>query len=199
MDLKMTRSKWLLGIIGLILIVGALVYRGRIAAAGQASDDKSSDPVSRITRYSLKGKFDEALQEGHHALKSDPGNPAILNQMAMICLIRAKKEPAQQGEWIREGAEYAQEAAISSSDKGPMAIGYVIQAGRSLELAGDLSNDKCTYYRKALDVLENRAPTVKGDSITVNGEVISLAPVLDQKAKTIAEIQKKLADARCDK
>ncbi len=197
----MTRSRWLLGVIGLILVVGcALVYRGRVAAAGQSSDNKSSDdPVSRITRYSLEGQYDKAIQEGELALKSDPGNPAILNQMAMVCLIRAKKEPAQHEEWIRKGSEYAQAAATGSSDKGPIAIGHVVQAGRSLELAGDLSADKCTYYRKAVDVLENRGPTVKGDSTTVEGKVVSLAPVLDQKAKTIAEIQKKLAAAHCDK
>jgi len=40
---------------------------------------------------------------------------------------------------------------------------------------------------------------VKGDSTTVDGKVVSLAPVLDLKAKTIASIQKKLADAPCDK
>ena len=196
----MTRSSWFLGIIGLIVVVAAaLVYRGSVAAAGQSSDKSGDDPVSRITGYTVKGEYDKALQEGQLALKSDPENPAILNQMAGICLIRAKKEPAQHEDWIRKGAEYAQEAASGTSNKGPMAIGYVVEAGRSLELAGDLSADKCTYYRKALDVLENRGPAIKGDSTKVDGKPVSLTPVLSQKAKTIAEIQKKLADAHCEK
>jgi hypothetical protein len=181
------------------MVGGALVYRGHVAAAGQSNEKSSDDPVSRISRYSLEGKYDKAIQEGESALKSNPRNPAILNRMAMVCLVRAKKEPARQEEWIRKGADYAQEAANGSSDKGPIAIGYVVEAGRSLELAGDLAADKCTYYRRALDALENRGPEVKGDSATVDGKVVSLVPVLDLKAKTIVSIQKKLADARCGK
>jgi hypothetical protein len=98
---------------------------------------------------------------------------------------------------VRKGSEYAVQAANSSTDKGPMAIGFVVQAGKGIELAGDLSTDKCTYYRRAVDVLENRGPPLHGETTTVNGKIISLVPVLDQKRKTITEIQKKLAGAHC--
>lgn len=193
----MTRSGWLLAVGGLLVIGGALC-QWRVAASGQSANGKSvEDPVSRITRYSLEGQYDKAIQEGQLALKSDPENPAVLNQIAMVCLIRAKKEPAQLEEWVRKGSEYAQEAASGTSDKGPITIGYVVEAGRTLELAGDLSANKCAYYRNAIDVLEKRGPAITGDSTTVNGKVVSLAPVLDQKAKTIGEIQMKLKNARC--
>ncbi len=193
----MSRSRWLL-VVGGLLLIGVALCRWRVAASGQSADVKSSeDPVSLITRYSLEGQYDKAIQEGQLALKSDPGNPAILNQIAIVCLIRAKKEPTQLEEWVRKGSEYAQEAASGTSVKGLITIGYVVEAGRTLELAGDLSANKCAYYRRAIDVLENRGPAVTGDSPTVNGKVASLAPVLDQKAKTIGEIQIKLKNARC--
>ena len=191
-------SKWWLGIISLLLIVlGAFLYRGKIS--GQSAGSKSSDHVFLITRYSLEGRFDKAIEEGLLALKDSPGNPAILSQMAMVCLLRAKKEPAQHEEWIRKGSEYAQEALRNSSEKEPMFIGDVVQAGKILELAGDLSVERCTYYREAVDVLENRGPTLKSDTTVVDGKVVSLAPLIDQKAKKLTELQKKLTDARCDK
>ena len=96
----MTRSKWLLVLIGLIVVVGTGALVHRCVAAGSQSH-KSRDPLSLITRYSLEGRFDKALQEGQFALKNDPGNPAILNQIALVCLMRAKREPAQQEKWIR--------------------------------------------------------------------------------------------------
>ncbi len=193
-------SKWLLGLTALILIgLGTFLYRRQISASGQAAGTKSSDHVSLITRYSLEGRFDEASEEGQLALKDSPGNPAILSQMAMVCLIRTKKEPAQREEWIRKGSEYAQQVASKSSEKEPMTICNVVEAGKILELAGDLSAEKCTYYREAVDVLENQGPKLKGDSTVVDGKVVSLVSVLDQKAKTLAELQKKLTDAHCDK
>jgi hypothetical protein len=193
-------SKWLLGLTALILVgLGIFLYRRQISASGQSAGTKSSDHVSRMTSYSLEGHFDKALEEGQLALKGSPGNPAILSQMAMVCLIRTKKEPTQHEEWIRRGSEYAQEVANNSSEKEPMTIYNVVEAGKILELAGDLSAEKCTYYRKATDVLEDQGPKLKGDSTVVDGKVVSLVSVLDQKAKTLAELQKKLTDAHCDK
>ena len=61
----MMRSKWLFGIIGLILAVGAaLVYRGSVAAARQSSNKSGDDPVSRITDYTVKGEYDRRSRKG---------------------------------------------------------------------------------------------------------------------------------------
>jgi len=193
-------SKWLLGLTALILVgLGTFLYRAHISASGKSAGAKSSDHVSLITRYSLEGRFDKAIEEGQLALKDSPGNPAILSQIAMVCLIRTKKEPSQHEEWIRKGSEYALGALRNSPEKDPMTIVDVVQAGKILELAGDLSEEKCTYYREAVDVLENRGPTLKSDTTVVDGKVVSLVSVIDQKAKTLTELQKKLADSHCDK
>ncbi|MGD0792093.1 MAG: hypothetical protein ABR920_10015 [Terriglobales bacterium] len=184
----------------IVIVLGAFLYRWKIAASEQPAGTKLGDYASRITRYSLEGRFDKAIEEGQLALKIYPGNPAILSQVAMVCLLNAKKEPAQHEEWIRKGSEYALDAVRNSSEKEPMTIGYVVvETGKILELAGDLSAEKCTYYREAVDVLENRGPTLKSDTTVVDGKVVSLAPLIDQKAKTLAELQKKTTDARCDK
>jgi hypothetical protein len=196
----MTRSsKWLLSLTALILVgLGTFLYRRQISAPGQAGATNSSDHVSLITRYSLEGKFDRAIEEGQLALKDSPGNPAILSQMAMVCLIRTKKESDHHEEWIRKGSEYAHESLRNSSKRDPMALADVIQAAKIVELAGDLSAQKCGYYSDAVEILEN-APTLKTDTAVVDGKELSLGPLLDQKAKKLAELQKKLADARCNR
>ena len=117
--------------------------------------------------------------------------------MAGICLIRAKKEPAQHEDWIRKGQNTLrrQPAELPTRDQWPSATLSRPEGAWNLLVICRLNQ----YYRKALDVLENRGPTIKGDSTTVDGKVVSLTPVLSQKAKTIAEIQKKLTDAHCEK
>ena|ERR1700686_5094448 len=192
--------KWLIGVTALIVLgLGIFLCRRQISELGQSAVTKSNDHASRMTNYSLEGRFDKAIEEGQLALKNSPKNPTILSQMAMVYLIRAKKESAHDEEWILKGSEYALEVAKSSSEKEPITIYNIVEAGRILGLAGDLSGEKCRYYREAIDVLENRGPALNSDTTLVDGKVVSLASVLRQKASTLVELHKKLTDAHCDK
>src|SRR5215467_7989728 len=116
----------------LLLGLGAFLYRG-LAALGQPGDTKSSDHVMNMTHYSKEGRFDKALEEGELALKAAPGNPAILSQVAMVCLLKAKNESSQREPWIQKGSEYAHQALTNSSGHELATLGDAIQAARILD------------------------------------------------------------------
>jgi len=183
----------------ILVTVGLAIFMLFHARATQQTPPaQSNDHVSRMARYLQNGRFDDALEEGRLALNGDPENPFILNQIAIVYLTRAGKEPAYREKWVHEAIGYIEHSLRTSSKTDPKALLDIVLAARSLEIAGDLSVEKCTYYRRAADALENHSPPLKDDKVVMGGHVVSLAPVIQQKKTVLAHLKKKMADARCD-
>jgi hypothetical protein len=197
------RSRWWLAIAGLVTL-GLLItvywhwhYR---YGAGRIVGHLSNDIDTRMAQDMQRGNTYRAIEEGQRALEDDPKNTSLLQSLAIACLVQAQKEPGQQSEeWIRKSASYANGLAKNTSKQDLGAIVYIIQAGKSLEWAGNLSASKCVYYKQAIDVLENQGPVVnEGNTVTAYGRTLSLTPALKEKRKTLEEVRKKLTDAHCD-
>lgn len=194
------RSKLLLGL-ALVVVAGfgPFACRGQFGSSLGSETAKSNDHVSRMSRYSMEGRFDEAFAEGQLALKDRPGNTAIIGQIAMVCLLHAQKISTDREHWISKGTEYAHEMADQSVDSDPITISNAVQAGKILKFAGDLSTDKCKYYIEGINVIESHGSGLREDDIVVGGKLVSTASLLGQRAKTLADLQKKATDMNCRK
>jgi tetratricopeptide (TPR) repeat protein len=145
--------------------------------------------ATEMTRYAQKGDYEKAIQIGLTAAKEAP-EPWIYQQIAMVYLMRAHKQPVARDNWLREAVQYANKSCETESNSA-RDLFILYEAGRILEDAGDLS------YRDAVKKLTDQAPLLEGDSIAAFGYRYPLAPMRNENQKALTRVKVKFVDAGC--
>jgi len=152
--------------------------------------------ATEMTRYAQKGDYEKAVQIGLAAAKEAP-DPSIYQQIAIVYLMRAHKQPAARDNWLREAVQYANRSCETGSNP-TRALFNLYEAGRISEDAGDLSSTgRCDYYRDAVKKLTDQEPLLEGDSIAAFGYRHPLAPMRNENQKALTRVKGKLVDAGC--
>lgn len=165
------------------------------------TNEPSANPVitkaaSEMTRYAQKGDYEKAVQIGLAAAREAP-DPVIYQQIAMMYLMRAHKQPAARDSWLREAVLYANKSCETESHSSGDFLN-LYEAGRILEDAGDLSSaGRCEYYRDAVKRLTDQAPLLEGDSFAAFGYRHHLAPMRNENQKALTRVKGKFVDAGC--
>jgi len=165
------------------------------------TNEPSANPViakaaTEMTRYAQKGDYEKAVQIGLAAAGEAP-DPWIYQQIAMVYLMRAHKQPAVRDNWLREAVLYANKSCETESHSAGDLLN-LYEAGRILEDAGDLSSTgRCDYYRDAVKKMTDEAPLLEGDSIAAFGYRHPLAPMRNENQKALTRVKGKFADAGC--
>jgi tetratricopeptide (TPR) repeat protein len=175
----------------------------RLASCGDRvpTNEPSANPVitkaaTEMTRYAQKGDYEKAVQIGLAAAKEAPDH-SIYQQIAMVYLMRAHKQPAGRDNSLREAVLYANKSCETESNSA-RDLFNLYEAGRVLEDAGDLSSTgRCDYYRDAAKKLTGQAPLLEGDSIAAFGYRRPLAPLRNENQKALTRVKRKFADAGC--
>lgn len=181
----------------------SLVKR-QLASCGDRvpTNEPSANPVitkaaSEMTRYAQKGDYEKAVQIGLAAAREAPGSPWIYQQIAMMYLMRAHKQPAARDSSLREAVLYANKSCEPESHSSGDFFN-LYEAGRILEDAGDLSSTgRCDYYRDAVKKLTDQAPLLEGDSIAAFGYRHPLAPLRNENQKALTRVKGKFVAAGC--
>jgi tetratricopeptide (TPR) repeat protein len=151
--------------------------------------------ATEMTRYAQQGDYQRAVQIGLTAAREAP-DPWIYQQIAMVYLMRAHKQPASRDNWLREAVVYANKSCETGSHSAGDLNLY--EAGRVLEDAGDLSSaERCDYYRDAVKKLTDQAPLLEGDSFAAFGYRHPLAPLRNENQKALTRVKGKFVDAGC--
>lgn len=164
----------------------------------QSASDKTHNGISQMADYTKQGRYEEAVQLGLELLKNDPSDEIIYQQIADVYLIRAQNERDQRELWVTKAVSYVEKSLSFNSRDRDVAGVHLFQDARSFESAGDLSADKrCTYYDRARKLLEDRAPRLQGDQVTVAGKTFPLEPLRKENDKVLAGVKGKATKAGC--
>ena len=175
----------------------------QLASCGERvpTNESSANPVitkaaAEMTRYAQRGDYEKAVQIGLTAAREAP-DPSIYQQIAMVYLMRAHKQPVARDNWLREAVQYANKSCETKSNSA-RDLFNLYEAGRILEDAGDLSSTgRCDYYRDAVKKLTDQAPLLEGDSIAAFGYRHPLAPLRNENQKALTRVKRKFVDAGC--
>jgi len=155
-------------------------------AAGKAA--------TQMVEYTRQGNYDKAVRTGLAALK-EGRDGFIQQQIAMVYLQRAEKEPGLRDRWAREAVFYAEKSL--EDDVQPKFL-LLDEAGGIFEMAGDLSTSQsCEYYARALKAFSVAAPLLEGDYIALYGYRRPLAPLRTQNEKLLTRVREKAMRAGC--
>ena len=159
--------------------------RGNPAAAKAAT---------QMLEYTRQGNYDKAVSTGLAALK-EGRDGLIQQQIAMVYLQRAEKEPGLRDRWAREAVFYAEKSL--EDDVQPKFL-LLHEAGGIFEIAGDLSaSERCEYYARAMKAFTVAAPLLEGDYIALYGYRRPLAPLRDENEKLLTRVKEKAMRAGC--
>lgn len=166
------------------------------------TDDPHAGPgvakaATQMTEFATRGDYDRAIQTGLSALKQSH-DASLYQQLAMVYLMRAYKEPGRREEWARETVLYSEKSL--AADVQAKDFLNLHEAGRIMEAAGNISaTSKCEYYGKAAKAFSDQAPLLQGESINAYGYRRPLAPIRNENEKSLARVQQELAAAGCSK
>jgi hypothetical protein len=71
------------------------------------SEHASQNIPTVMVKYTMEGKFDQAVEVGLRALKNTSDDEVIYEQIADVYLVRAQKVSDERPEWISDAALYA--------------------------------------------------------------------------------------------
>lgn len=184
-------------IVAFTLISGMQVRACGVNQSGPTVD-QSLNEISKMTSLTQQDRYDDAVQLGLELLKNDPTDEIVLQQIADVYLIRAKKDQDRREEWVAKAVSYTEKALSYNSKDKDVAGVHLFQDARSFELAGDLSRDKkCAYYERARKLLTDRVPLIQGDQIALAGKTFPLEPLRKENNKVLAGVNYKAAKAGC--
>ena len=180
----------------IILIFITIMLVGCHVSAPQSR----SDVLNTMMRYSKQGRYDVAIRAAQDWIEKHPedssGNGFLYEQIAMVCLIRASREPFHKDRWIEQAAtNFDKSLSLSIPSEGNIDL-YTF--GRGYETAGDMSApNRCQYYGRALKAFEQQGPLLNIESITVSGNTMQMAPIRRENKKALGRVKEKFANAGC--
>jgi tetratricopeptide (TPR) repeat protein len=182
--------------LAVLFFAAVFFWNHRVGATGPGQGAviqvESHDVGSQMANCIKKGQYDDAVQIGLQALRNQPSDELILEEIATVYLVRAQKEPEQREQWVAKAVSYADRALLLNSKDRDAAGVHLLHHARSYEMSGDLSaSDRCAHYEKALELLEARAPLLQGDHLTLEGKVFPLDPPRKENEKVLAEVKEK--------
>lgn len=158
----------------------------------------ASETLTLIAKYSEDGRYDEAIKVAQDWMKGHPDDngATFYEQIAIIYLTKASKDPAHKDEWIQQSiVYYDRDLSVHQNQKVDIELYSV---GRGFEAAGDLSTtNRCPYYARAVKLFEEEMPLIQGDSVTAYGHTTPLAPVRQENEKALQRVKAKVSGNGC--
>src|SRR5437879_4602134 len=113
---------------------------------------KTANVISAMATAAAKGDLAAGMAIGEDYLRENPGDAEVLEQTAILTLAQAKQDQNNREPLVARAVLLLERSVESSHSPGDRAERFAnrSEAARGFEHAGDLSSDKCPYYRRAL-------------------------------------------------
>jgi hypothetical protein len=170
------------------------------AGCGLNAPEDWSDASALMVRYNKQGRHDHAIRIAQEWIKKHPDDHTheslFYEQIALTYLEKASKDRSDSDKWIHQAVTYY-DSDLAVYQKQPVDV-ELYEVGRGFEMAGDLStNEKCLYYRRAVDAFVEEFQFIQGDSDTTYGKTIPLAPVRQENQRALERTKVKFKRADC--
>jgi len=203
-------KSWLVVLTLAFIALGAIVLGGNRLQLVQGSEESSADYGARMMKFTKEGRYDAAVQVGLEALRNDSTDSGIYEQIAIVFLIRGRKDSARREVWADQAEKYI-DKELSVDGDNPINL---LAAGRNLEIAGDLLTQKhCSYYERAL-LLSERIPILlraehikirgreypvdpKNGEFTAFGHTFKIGPLQKENQAFSVRTKRKMVDSGC--
>ena len=182
------------------LLILLFFWNRHVGARGSqsATTMEAHDFGSQMDNYIKQGRYDDAVQAGLQALQNQPTDEIVYQQIAFVYLVRAQKDPDQRNRWVSTAVSYLEKSLLLNAKERDAAGVHLLQDALSFESAADLSTDeRCSYYERARKLLDDRAPLLQGEQITLAGKTFPLEPLRKENDKTLVRVKDKAAKAGC--
>jgi hypothetical protein len=123
-----------------------------------------------------------------------------LQQTAILTLAQAKQDQGNREQLVAHAVVLIERSVKSShSQKDVDRFIDAFMAARAFESAGDLSSNKCAYYRRASVLNKEAANALKGDVVKMgDGTEIPTKPLREQSTRLQSDLEKRVSESRCE-
>src|ERR1700688_925479 len=176
-----------------------------VALAGGCQDrrgdlKKTVNVISAMATAAAKGDYVSGIAIGENYLREKPRDSNVLEQTAVLTLAQAKQDQNNRGPLVVRAVLLLERSVASSHSPGDSAERFAnrFEAARGFEQAGDLSSDKCPYYKRALALNSEAEAVLSVESCKLqDGEAISTKPLKEQSRRLQSELEKRMSESRC--
>lgn len=157
--------------------------------------------VSKMATAAAKEDYIGGIAIGEDYLRENPGDTTVLEQTAVLTLAQAKRDQNNREPLVARAALFLERSVKSGRPQEDNADLFErFLAARDFESAGDLSSDKCTYYRRALALNSEVEVALAGESLKSGDEkAASTKPLKEQSGRLQSELEKRMSGSRCGK
>jgi hypothetical protein len=155
--------------------------------------------VSKMATAAAKEDYMGGIAIGENYLRENPGDTTVLEQTAVLTLAEAKRDQNNR-ESLVERAVLLLERSVKNGrpQKDNADLFERFLAARDFESAGDLSSDRCTYYRRALALNSEVEEALAAKSLeSGEGKAVSTKPLKEQSGRLQSELEKRMSESRC--
>jgi hypothetical protein len=163
-------------------------------------DVKSSvSVVSKMATAAAKEDYMGGIAIGENYLRQNPRDTTVLEQTAVLTLAEAKRDQNNREPLVARAVlllERSVKSGRPQKDNADLFERFL--AARDFESAGDLSSDRCVYYRRALALNSEVEEALAAESLASDDEkAVSKKPLKDQSGRLQSELEKRMSESRC--
>lgn len=156
-----------------------------------------AEVAAAMTRFSLAGQFDQAVQTGQDWIRSHPRDSSIYRALGITLVMRSTTEPNHRRDLLNEASRYyEQSVTVDRTDAvaGLLAAGGVENIGTAAS-----PEDRCQYFQKAKSILIQVEPMILGDSLRLrNGQTVSVEKVRTSRDQFKSKLKADMTQANCE-
>ena len=155
--------------------------------------------VSKMATAAAKEDYLGGIAIGENYLRGKPGDTTVLEQTAVLTLAEAKRDQNNRGPLIARAVLLLERSVKSGRPKKDNADLFErFLAARDFGSAGDLSPDRCTYYRRALALNSEVEEALAAESLESGAEkAVSTKALKEQSGRLLPELEKRMSESRC--
>lgn len=153
-----------------------------------------------MAKAAAEGEYADGVAIGERYLRDNPEDTNVLQQTAILTLAQARQERDSREMLVSRAVLLVERAIKSSSARkdsmNRFADGLI--AAHAFESAGDLSSDKCLYYKRASTLNDEAAKALTAERLkTGDGKEVSTKPLKEQSRKLQSELNQRMSDSSC--
>jgi hypothetical protein len=146
-----------------------------------------------------RGDYLGGIAIGENYLRDHPDDTNVLQQTAILTLTQAKQEQNDRDALVAHAVALIERSLKGShpqSDAYRFTDGFI--AARAFESAGDLSSNKCPYYRRGLFLNNEALKGLTEEFVKLpDGKELPTKPLREQGRRLQSDLEKRVSKSRC--